>query len=165
MDIDSPHDLFVSSLQHVYYTEQRLIEALEQFEETTTHTDLEDGLADHRAETEGHVERLETVFDILDTEPEAAEDPIIEGMMDSYEELLEKDPGEAAINRYTLVAGHKAEHYEIAAYGNLVSMASAFGHDEVADLLEETLREEQAELETLSALTDSFDETELAQAA
>lgn len=161
MSIDSTEDLFVSGLKHAYYTEQRLLDALEELEETSSNEELKSGFAEHREETQTHVDRLEDVFDQLDHEAEAAEDPVIEGMIETHEEFMSKDPSDEAIDRYNIAAGQKSEHYEIAAYGNLIPMADQLGLDDVADMLEETLREEQDELETLSEMGEQFDYGEL----
>ena len=161
MSIDSTEDLFVSGLKHAYYTEQRLLDALAELEETSSNEELKSGFAEHREETQTHVDRLEDVFDQLDHEAEAAEDPVIEGMIEAHEEFMSKDPSDEAIDRYNIAAGQKSEHYEIAAYGNLIPMADQLGLDDVADMLEETLREEQDELETLSEMGEQFDYGEL----
>ena len=161
MSIDSTEDLFVSGLKHAYYTEQRLLDALAELEETSSNEELKSGFAEHREETQTHVDRLEDVFDQLDHEAEAAEDPVIEGMIEAHEEFMSKDPSDEAIDRYNIAAGQKSEHYEIAAYGNLIPMADQLGYDDVADMLEETLREEQDELETLSEMGEQFDYGEL----
>ncbi|QSW99768.1 ferritin-like domain-containing protein [Haloterrigena alkaliphila] len=161
MSIDSTEDLFVSGLKHAYYTEQRLLDALEELEQSSSSEELKSGFAEHREETETQVERIEQVFDQLDAEPEAEEDPIVEAMIQAHEEFMDQDPSDEAIDRFNIAAGQKSEHYEIATYGNLIPMADQLGMDDVADTLEETLREEQDELETLSEKGEQFDYGEL----
>lgn len=161
MSIDSTEDLFVAGLKHTYYTEQRLLDALEELESTSTLEDLQNGFSEHRSETQDQIDRLEEVFDMVGESPEGEEDPVIEGMIQAHEEFLEKDPSDEALDRFNIAAGHKAEHYEIASYGNLIPMADQLGLDEAADLLEENLREEQDELDTLSEYAEEFDYDEL----
>ncbi|ELY52232.1 YciE/YciF ferroxidase family protein [Natronolimnohabitans innermongolicus] len=161
MSIDSTEDLFVSGLKHAYYTEQRLVDALEELEETSSNEELQSGFAEHREETKTHVDRIEQVFDQLDAEAEAEEDPVVEGMIEAHEEFMGKDPSDEAVDRFNIAAGQKSEHYEIAAYGNLIPMADQLGMDDAADTLEQTLREEQDELETLSEYGEQFDYDEL----
>ncbi|SDJ46610.1 YciE/YciF ferroxidase family protein [Natronorubrum texcoconense] len=161
MSIDSTEDLFVTGLKHAYYTEQRLLDALEELEETSSSEELRSGFAEHREETEIHVDRIEDVFDQLDAEAEAEEDPVVEGMIEAHEEFMGKDPSDQAIDRFNIAAGQKSEHYEISVYGNLIPMADQLGMDDAADTLEETLREEQDELETLSEMGEQFDYDEL----
>ncbi|SDR36660.1 YciE/YciF ferroxidase family protein [Natronobacterium texcoconense] len=161
MTIDSTEDLFASGLKHAYYTEQQLLEALEELEETSSSDELKAGFAEHREETEVHIDRIEQVFDELDADAEPEEDPIVEGMIEAHEEFMSKDPSDEAIDRFNIAAGQKSEHYEIATYGNLIPMADQMGMDEMADLLEKTLREEQDELDSLSEMGESFDYGEL----
>ncbi|GAB7017207.1 YciE/YciF ferroxidase family protein [Halostagnicola bangensis] len=165
MSVDSTKDLFLSGLKHAYYTEQRLVDALEELESTSTREELKSGFAEHQSETENHIDRLEQVFDQAGESPEGAEDPVVEGMIEAHEEFLEKDPSDDALDRFNIAAGQKSEHYEIAVYGNLIPMADQVGLDEAADLLEENLREEQDELDTLSELGEEFDYGELTQSA
>ncbi|MFP8951510.1 ferritin-like domain-containing protein [Natrialbaceae archaeon A-arb3/5] len=161
MTIDSTEDLFVSGLKHTYYTEQRLVDALDELEQTSSNEELKGGFAEHREETQTHIDRIEQVFDQLDADAEAMEDPVIEGMIEAHEEFMDQDPSDEACDRFNIAAGQKAEHYEIATYGNLIPMADQLGMDEMADLLEETLREEQDELDTLSEMGEEFDYGEL----
>ena len=159
--VDSLEELFVDGLQHVYYTEQRLLDALEELESTSSQEELQQGFSEHRSETEEQIDRLEEVFEAIDQEPEAAEDPVIEGMIEAHEEFVNKDPSDAALDRFNIAAGQKSEHYEIAAYGNLTPLADQLGLDDVADLLEQNMREEQETLDELSQLGEEFDYGEL----
>jgi ferritin-like metal-binding protein YciE len=157
MTIDSTEDLFVSGLKHAYYTEQRLVDVLKELEETSSNEELKSGFAKHREETQTQIDRIEDVFDQLDAEAEVEEDPIVEGMIEAHEEFMSKEPSDEAVDRFNIAAGQKSEHYEIAVYGNLVPMADQLGMDDAADQLEESLREEQDELETLSEYGEQFD--------
>lgn len=161
MSIDSTQSLFVSGLQHAYYTEQRLLDALEELEHSSSSEELQSGFAEHREETQIHIDRIEDVFEQLDADAEAKEDPVVEGMIEAHEEFMGQDPSEQAIDRFNIAAGQKSEHYEIAVYGNLIPMADQIGMDDAADTLEQTLREEQDELETLSEMGERFDYDEL----
>ncbi|ELY70624.1 YciE/YciF ferroxidase family protein [Natrinema versiforme] len=161
MTIDSTEDLFVDGLKHAYYTEQQLVEALDELEQTASSEELKSGFAEHREETQNHVERIEDVFEQLDADAEAETDPVVDGMIEAHEEFMGKDPSNEAIDRFNIAAGQKSEHYEIAVYGNLIPMADQLGMDDVADTLEETLREEQDELDSLSEMGEQFDYGEL----
>jgi ferritin-like metal-binding protein YciE len=161
MSVETTEDLFVEGLQHVYYTEQRLLDALEELERTSSQEELEQGFSEHREQTQEHIERLEQVFEQIGREPEAAEDPVIEGMIEAHEEFVDKDPSDTALDRFNIAAGQKSEHYEIACYGNLVPLADQAGYDEAADLLEQNMREEQETLDELSQLGEEFDYGEL----
>ncbi len=157
MTVDNTEDLLVEGLQHIYYTEQRLLDALEELESSSSEEELQEGFSEHRSETQEHVDRLEQVFEAVGQEPEAAEDPVVEGMIEAHEEFVEKDPSEGALDRFNIAAGQKSEHYEIACYGNLTPLADQLGLDEAADLLEQNMREEQDALDELSQLGEQFD--------
>ena len=147
----------MTGLQHVYYTEQRLLDALSEPEEGSSSEEIREAFAEHRSETETHIERLEEVFESIGASAEAAEDPVVEGMIEAHEEFVEEDPSDEVLDRFNVAAGQKSEHYEIAAYGDLIPLADEEGYDDAADTLEETLREEQDALEKLSELGERFD--------
>lgn len=161
MSVNTSEDLLVAGLKHVYYTEQRLVDALEELESTSSSEECQQAFSEHRSETQEHVERLEEVFDHLDEEAEAEEDPVVEAMIEAHEEFLDKDPSEGALDRFNITAGQKSEHYEIASYGNLTPLADQAGHDEVADLLEQNMREEQDALDELAGIGEEFDYSRL----
>lgn len=161
MSVDSTDDLLLAGLKHAYYTEQQLVDVLEVLEDTSDREALEEGFAEHREETEGHVDRLEQVFETLGVDAEAETDPVAEGLVEAHTEFLEKDPDEDVLDRFNIAAGQKSEHYEIATYENLVTLAEAEGRSEAADLLQQNLQEERDELETLEQKAVQFDQDEL----
>ncbi|MDF9745021.1 DUF892 family protein [Natrinema salsiterrestre] len=81
----------------------------------------------------------------------------VEGLLEEYEEFTSMDPAQDVMDYHNMAAAEKTEHYEIAAYGNLIPLADQLGMDEAADLLEENLREEQHALEELTELTEEFE--------
>lgn len=161
MSVQSAQDLFVSELKKTYYTEQKLLEALEELSATSSSEELQEGFAEHRNETEEHVDRLESVFEQLDEAPEEMPDPVVDAMMEAHESFMEMDPSEDALNRHNIAAGQKTEHYEIAAYDDLLTLAHQLEYEEVTDHLEETLEEEKQELETLEQKGKEFDYEEI----
>ena len=98
----------------------------------------------------GHVERLEQVFESLDEKVRGKHCDGIAGIIEEGKAIMEEDFDEATMDACLIAAGQRAEHYEMAAYGTLVAWARAMGHDEAADLLQETLDEEKAADEKLS---------------
>lgn len=161
MSVDSTEDLLLAGLKHAYYTEQQLVDVLEVLEDTSEREELQEGFAEHRQETEGHVDRLEEVFEALGEEAEAETDPVAEGLVEAHTEFLEKDPDADVLDRFNIAAGQKSEHYEIATYSNLVTLAESAGYDEAADRLHENLQEERTELQTLEEKAVQFDQDEL----
>ena len=157
MSVSSLRDLFVHDLEDVYYAENELLDVLSELAEQTEDEEIAQAFRDHREETEGHVDRLDQVFEKLGQEPEHEECEGIEGLITEHEEFLEMDSDQDVLDLHNLVAAQKTEHYEIAAYGNLAVIADRLGEGETGDLLHETLEEEKAALDKVATLTEEFD--------
>jgi ferritin-like metal-binding protein YciE len=149
-------ELFETTLKHVYYTEQQLVDATEELAESTSEDEIANAFAEHHEETQHQVERLEEVFDEIGVSPEAEQDHAVDGLIEDHEEFVNQDPDDHVLDRFNIAAGQKSEHYEIAAYGNLIPLADQLGLD-VADTLEANLREEQDALDELSEFGEEFD--------
>ena len=163
MTVSNLQELFVHGLEDIYYAEEELLDALQDLEDQTEKSEVAEAFADHREETRGQIDRLDDVFQMLDMEPETEECEGIEGLIKEHETFVEEEePTEELLTLHNLVAGQKTEHYEIAAYGNLTSLAGKLGHDEAADLLEQTLREEEEALEEVTQISEEFDQREIA---
>lgn len=150
-------DLFKEGLKHMYYTEQQLVDALDELESQSSEEEIMDAFSEHRSETQEHVGRLEEVFGAIDETPETKPDNVVEGLIEDHEAFVEQDPDQNVLNRYNIAAGQKSEHYEIAAYGNLIPIADQLGMDDIADTLEQNLREEQDALDKLATIGEEFD--------
>ena len=158
MTTESTEKLLVEGLQELYYAEQKLVDALETLAEQTEDETASQAFEEHREETQGHIDRLDEVFEMLDMEPETEKCDGIEGLITEHESFVEdEDPDQHVLDAHNLVAGQKTEHYEIAAYGNLALMADRLGMDDAGDLLHENLEEEQDALDELSSLTEDYD--------
>lgn len=161
MTTESTEKLLVDGLRELYYAEQQLLDALETLAEGTDDQATSEAFSEHREETKGQVHRLERIFEDLDVEAEPREEPVIDALIQEHEEFSSENDGEI-LDRYNMAAGQKTEHYEIAAYGNVTSLAGKLGHDEAADLLEQTLREEEEALEEVTEASEAFDQREIA---
>ncbi|WP_306054219.1 DUF892 family protein [Natronococcus wangiae] len=157
MSVDTIHDLFEHGLEDIYHAEHELLDALEELEENTEREEIARAFAEHREETQGHIDRLKDVFEMFGEPPEKEECEGIEGLIQEYEEFTEQDPSQEVLDYHNMAAAEKTEHYEIAAYGNLIPLADQLGMDDAADLLEENLREEQDALDELKELTEAFE--------
>ena len=158
---DSSEKLLIDGVQELYYTEQQLIEALETLADQTDDQEASRAFEEHREETETHVDRLEQVFDEIDEQPRAKEDLVVSALIEEHEQFARDNDGET-LDRYNMAVGQKTEHYEIAAYGNVTSLAGKHGYDEAADLLSQTLDEEEQALEELARVSEQFDEQQIA---
>lgn len=157
MTTDSTEQLLVDGLKELYYTEQQLVDALETLADQTDDEDAREAFSEHREETQEHVNRLEDVFSQLGEEPQEKSEKVVDALIEEHEEFASENDGEV-LDRYNIAAGQKTEHYEIAAYGNVTSLAGKLGHDEASDMLAETLREEQSALDELSQVGEQFDQ-------
>jgi ferritin-like metal-binding protein YciE len=157
MNVATLRAMFVHDLEDMYYAENELVDALADLADQTDDEEIAREFREHREETEGHIQRLDQVFEMLDQEPDEEECEGIEGLIEEHEEFVRMDPDETLLDVHNLVAAQKTEHYEIAAYGNLALIADRLGMGEAGNLLHENLEEEEAALNRLASLTDTFD--------
>ena len=135
---------FTDSLKDIYWAEQALTEALPKMQEAATTSELQSAIEDHLKQTEEHVSRLEQVFQLLGQEPEAKKCDAMEGLIKEGETAIEEtEDGSMTRDVAIICAAQKVEHYEIATYGSLVTLAMTMGNAEVADILSQTLQEEK----------------------
>ena len=117
-------------------------------------------------ETEGHVERLEQVFEAIDAKPHGKQCPAILGIIEEGQEIMKEYKGTPALDAGLLAAAQAVEHYEICRYGTLVTWAKELGMNDAAELLKETLAEEEATDEALTKLAkDAVNHEAYAEAA
>jgi ferritin-like metal-binding protein YciE len=148
------HDAFVDELQDSYDAEKQLIKALKKMAKAAKAAGLRDAFETHLEETQGQVQRLEQVFALIDEKVRGKHCDGIAGIIEEGSAVISEDFDDATLNACLIASGQRAEHYEMAAYGTLVAWARVLGHDEAADLLQETLDEEKAADQKLSALAD-----------
>ena len=159
------HDAFIEELRDVYDAEKQLIKALPKMARAAHSEELRGLLETHLEETRGQVERLEEVFASIEEKPRGKHCEGIAGIIEEGKSILEEDFDEPTLDASIIAAGQRAEHYEMAAYGTLAAWARAMGHDDAAELLEQTLEEEKAADEKLSALAEGGLNREAAQLA
>jgi ferritin-like metal-binding protein YciE len=153
--------LFENELKDVYDAEQRIDEALGEMADEVANDDIAQAFRDHQQETRGQIERLEQVFDMIDASPGDEECEATQGIITEHDEFLNSNPDQSEIDVFDVTAGQKTEHYEIATYGNLAKLADELGMDEAGDLLHENLEEEEAFLDRLVELAESYDYDQL----
>lgn len=155
MKIAKLSDLFLHTLQDIYYAEKHIVKALPKMVKSADSSELAKALDAHLAETKDQIERLEKVFGLLDQKPKATKCPAIEGILEEAQELMEeiKDPDtrDAAM----IAAAQAVEHYEITRYGTLVSWAELLAKPDAAKLLGQTLKEEYSADSKLTKIAES----------
>ena len=148
------HDAFIDELRDTYDAEKQLMKALPKLAKAASSPKLRAAFESHLEETRGQVERLEGVFASLDEKVKGKHCDGIAGIIEEGKSVMEEEFDDATMDACLIAAGQRAEHYEMAAYGTLVAWAKIMGHDEAAELLEQTLEEEKAADEKLSALAE-----------
>lgn len=150
----SLEDLFIDTLKDIYYAEKKIVKTLPKMAKAATSPDLKAGFEKHLKETEGQIKRLEQVFELAGKAARGKTCPAIDGILEEGSEIMEEFKGSPALDSGLLAAAQAVEHYEIARYTALSRWAEALAMGEAAELLKQTLRQEQMTDETLSALAD-----------
>lgn len=155
-------NLFEDTLRDIYYAERQILKALPKMAKATSSEELAAGFETHRQETEGHVERLEQVFEMLGKRPRGKTCDAILGILEEGKEIMDDYKDAIALDAGLAAAAQAVEHYEIARYGSLIAWAKQLGMTEAAQLLHQTLEEEKA---TDRKLTDFAQSTANPKAA
>jgi ferritin-like metal-binding protein YciE len=153
-DIKSMDDLFLHTLQDVFYAENQIVKALPKLIEKATNRELMSGLSKHLHETEGQITRLEKVFAKLGQTPRGIDCPAIDGLIKEADEVAGEVDDSKVLDAAIIGSAQAVEHYEIARYGTLIAWAEELGHDNVISLLNANLKEEKAADKKLNALAE-----------
>lgn len=151
----APHtlkDLYIEELRDLYSAERQILKALPKVIKATEHDELKEALESHRKQTEGHVTRLEEIFEDLGKSAKGKTCHGMEGVLSEGAELIEEEPDAEVLDAGIISACQRVEHYEIAAYGSVRTWAERLGMDKHAALLAQTLDEEKAADEKLTEL-------------
>ena len=142
-DIETMDDLFVHTLGDIYYAEQQIEKALPKMIDKARNDALRKGLEDHLAETRGHIDRIEQVFQLHGAKPKAVRCQAIDGILAEADEIA-AEAAEDVRDAALVAAAQAVEHYEITRYGTLVAWAEGLGRPDCAALLGQNLEEEKA---------------------
>lgn len=148
-------DLFYETLRDIYYAERKILKSLPKMARAAQSEQLKQAFQKHRDETEGQVERLQQVFEIIGKSARAKTCPAIDGIVEEAEEIMDDFKGTAALDAGLLAAAQAVEHYEISRYGTLAAWARQMGMKHVVTLLEQTLAEESKTDEALSKIAET----------
>jgi ferritin-like metal-binding protein YciE len=150
------HELFLDELSDLYSAEKQLTKALPKMLKAAHSDELKKAIESHLKETEGHVDRLEEIFQALEEKPKRKTCAAMEGLVKEASELLQEQKGKSSLDAAIIAAGQKVEHYEIASYGTVRSWAEQMGHEEAVELLKATLEEESAADQKLTEIAESL---------
>ncbi|MBC7151714.1 MAG: ferritin-like domain-containing protein [Rhizobium sp.] len=148
-------DLFYETLKDIYYAERKILKTLPKMARGAQDPKLKAAFEKHKEETEGQIERLQQVFEIIGKRPRAKTCPAIDGIVEEGEEIMEEFKGAPALDAGLLAAAQAVEHYEISRYGTLSAWAKQLGLKDAAKLLDATLAEETATDGALSKLAET----------
>ncbi|MDB5284902.1 MAG: hypothetical protein JWO06_3977 [Bacteroidota bacterium] len=148
--------LFVDELKDIYWAEKALTKAIPKMIKNATSEELVDALTRHLEETQGHVTRLEEVFEAIGEKAVAKKCEAMDGLTKEADEIMKDTEKGVVRDAGIIAAGQKVEHYEIATYGTLISFAKTLREDEAASILQSTLEEEKAADEKLSEISDEI---------
>jgi ferritin-like metal-binding protein YciE len=145
-------DLFLDTLKDIYYAEKQILKTLLKMAKAAQSPDLKAGFEQHHDETEGHIERLEQVFELIGKPARGKTCDAILGIIEEGKSIIEDFKDTSALDAGLVSAAQAVEHYEIARYGTLKTWAQQLGMNEAAALLDATLKEEEATDKKLSKL-------------
>ena len=153
-DIKTMDDLFVHTLRDIYYAEKQILKALPKMIDKATNVELRNGFERHLVETEGHVERLEQVFEMHGVEAKGVDCPAIDGIIKETNEIAGEVEDPQVLDAALIAAAQAVEHYEITRYGTLIAWANELGRSDCAAVLEQNLAEEKATDKKLTAMAE-----------
>ena len=143
-DIQSLDDLFLHTLQDIYYAEHQILKALPDMAAKASDAELRKGFRAHLTQTKGQIKRLDQAFKKLKVKPEGTKCPAIDGILEEANDITGEIDDKMVLNAALIAAAQAVEHYEITRYGTLIAWARLLGYTEVARLLGASLKEEKA---------------------
>src|ERR1700721_624307 len=154
-DIKTMNDLFVHTLQDIYYAENQIVKALPDMVEKASDPQLKQGFQTHLRETENHVKRLEQGLKLRGQKVEGGDCPAIDGILEEADDVAGEVEKKSVLDAALIAAAQAVEHYEMTRYGTLIAWANQLGRCDCATLLEQTLNEEKATDKKLTAMAES----------
>jgi ferritin-like metal-binding protein YciE len=155
MSVDSIEKLFIAELKDLYSAENQITKALPKMVNAATSKDLKKAFESHLRETEGQIERLVQICNILGTSPKGKSCEGMKGVLEEGSSMLHESAEGNVRDAALISAAQRVEHYEMAAYGTVRSYAEILGQSEAAKLLEQTLEEEKAADQKLTSIAQT----------
>jgi ferritin-like metal-binding protein YciE len=149
------NDLFLDTLKDIYFAEKQIVKALPKMAKAAQSDKLRAAFEKHREETEGQIERLEQVFELIDKPARGKTCEAIQGILDEGKEIMDEYKGTEALDAGLVSAAQAVEHYEIARYGTLKQWAQQLGIKDAVRLLDQTLQEEKKTDLALTSLAEA----------
>lgn len=154
-DIKTFDDLFVHTLQDIYYAEKKIAKSLPTMIEKASDPQLKADFKHHLGETENHILRVEEVFKMHGAKPKTTKCPAIDGIIEEAEEVAGDVADPHVLDAALIAAAQAVEHYEMTRYGTLVAWAKRLGRPDCASVLAKNLTEEKNADSKLTKLAES----------
>ena len=148
-------DLFVHTLQDIYYAENQIVKNLPTMIAKATNPQLKAAFESHLTETQNQVKRLEQVFSMHGQPIKAVTCAAMDGIISEAKEIISDCGDEHVLDAAMLSAAQAIEHYEMTRYGSLIAYANQLGRSDCASVLQQTLDEEKAADKKLSGIAES----------
>jgi ferritin-like metal-binding protein YciE len=149
------NDLFLDTLKDIYFAEKQILKALPKMAKAAQSDKLRAAFEKHHDETEGQIERLEKVFELIDKPARGKTCEAIQGILDEGKEIMDEYKGTEALDAGLVSAAQAVEHYEIARYGTLKQWAQQLGMQDAVRLFDQTLQEEKKTDVALTSLAEA----------
>jgi len=163
MSVATAEELFVDELKDIYSAEKQAVKAFPKLAKAVQSEELKQAMQDHLEQTKGQVERLDRIFEILEERSSGKTCAGMKGLVEEAQSQVEEIEKGPVLDCAMIGALQRIEHYEIAAYGTAATLAEAMGHDEVKELLGETLEEEKKTDERLTEVAQSVNSEALSE--
>ncbi len=153
-EITTSRELFLHELGDILYAEKQLVKALQKQRGEATDAELKEGFSRHVEETRAQVKNLEETFKAVGEKVKAEVCPGMDGLIEEHDEFVAEagNPPAVVLDSFLTGSASRAEHYEIASYTGLVTLAKAMGESEAARLLDENLAQEKQMLKDVEAI-------------
>jgi ferritin-like metal-binding protein YciE len=135
-------DLFEDTLKDIYYAERQITKALPKMAKAAQSAELRAGFEQHLEQTEGHIDRLEQIFEMMGKRARGKTCDAILGIIEEGKTIMDEFKDTDALDAGLISAAQAVEHYEIARYGTLKTWAGMLGMTDAERLLDQTLSEE-----------------------
>jgi ferritin-like metal-binding protein YciE len=159
MQVQTLRDLYLDELRDLYNAEGQLARALPKMSEAATIPELKQAFDMHLQQTQQQIQRLDQIFNKLGESPGGRLCKGIKGIIEEGEDLISESGNPDVRDAGLIASAQRAEHYEIAGYGTVRTYAEELGDQEAADLLQQTLDEEEQTDQRLSQIAEQVANT------
>ncbi len=156
MALNTLEDLFIDELKDVYNAENQIVKALPKMAKVASSPELGDAFREHLEVTKGQIDRLDQIFANMEIKSRGKKCAGMEGILEEGKEMMNQAADPSVKDAGLISSAQRVEHYEMAAYGTLRTYAEMLGYDDAAQLLQETLDEEEQADQKLSQLAESL---------